>query len=38
VQAVRTALGESAFTTAWDAGRALSLVEAIKLVDSLGLR
>jgi predicted ATPase/transcriptional regulator with XRE-family HTH domain len=38
VQAVRTALGESAFTTAWDAGRALSLDEAIKLVHSLGLR
>ena len=38
VQAVRTALGESAFTTAWDAGRALSLDETIEFVDSLGLR
>ena len=37
-RAVRAALGESAFAAAWEAGRALSLVEAIKLVDSLGLR
>jgi hypothetical protein len=38
IRAVRTGLGESAFTAAWDAGRPLSVEEAVTFVHVLGLR
>jgi hypothetical protein len=37
-QTVRAALGETAFTAAWEAGRALPGEDAVELPRSLGLR
>jgi predicted ATPase len=37
IQTVRTALGETAFVAAWEAGRALPVQDAVELPRSLGL-